>query len=60
MVFADVAIIDENGNYKTTGYREMNRDPELPYIMRLPHCTDALDAEADNFIMHALCIGQNQ
>ena len=50
MVFADVAIIDENGNYKTTGYREMNRDPELPYIMRLPHCTDALDAEADNFI----------
>ncbi len=50
MVYADVAIIDENGKYKTTGYREMNRDPQLPYIMRLPHCTDALDAEADNFI----------
>lgn len=50
MVYADVAIIDDKGNYKTNGYREMNRDPELPYIMRLPHCTETLDAEADNFI----------
>ena len=50
MVYADVAIIDENGNFKTTGYREMNRDPKLPYIMRLPHCTETLDIEADNFI----------
>lgn len=50
MVYADVAIIDDKGNFKTSGYREMNRDPLHPYIMRLPHCTDALDAECDNFI----------
>lgn len=50
MVYADVAIIDDKGNFKTSGYREMNRDLQHPYIMRLPHCTDALDAEGDNFI----------
>lgn len=50
MVYADVAIIDDKGNFKTSGYREMNRDLQRPYIMRLPHCTDALDAEGDNFI----------
>ena len=50
MVYADVAIIDDKGCFKTSGYREMNRDLQHPYIMRLPHCTDALDAEGDNFI----------
>lgn len=50
MVFADVAIIDNKGEFVTQGYREMNRDMEFPYIMRLPHSTDALDAEADNYI----------
>lgn len=50
MVYADVAIIDDKGNFKTSGYREMNRDLQHPYILRLPHCTDALDAEGDNFI----------
>lgn len=50
MVYADVMIIDENGSYVTAGYRESNRDREFPYVMRLPHCTQALNAETDNFI----------
>lgn len=50
MVYGDVAIIDDKGNYKLAGYREMNRDSQNPYIMRLPHCTEALTEEADNFI----------
>jgi 2-polyprenyl-3-methyl-5-hydroxy-6-metoxy-1,4-benzoquinol methylase/glycosyltransferase involved in cell wall biosynthesis len=50
MVFADVAIIDSKGEYLGYGYREMNRDRQKLHVMRLPHATDALDAECDNFI----------
>jgi len=50
MVFADVAIINDKGEFMGHGYREMNRDKENMYIMRFPHATEALDAECDNFI----------
>lgn len=50
MVFADVSIIDDKGQFKGFGYREMNRDKDKLHIMRLPHCTEALDAESDNYI----------
>lgn len=50
MVYADVEIIDADDNYLGYGYREMNRDKQNLYVMRLPHATDALDAECDNFI----------
>ncbi len=50
MAFADVAIIDDKGDYLGHGYREINRDIRKPYIMRLPHDTNALDAECDNYI----------
>lgn len=50
MVYADVAIIDDRGDFLGYGYREMNRDKNDLHIMRLPHDTDALDAECDNYI----------
>ncbi len=49
-VFADVAIIDDKGQYVTQGYREMNRDEKQPYIMRFPHSDLCLGEEQDNFI----------
>lgn len=50
MVFGDVSIIDDKGEFVTHGYREMNRDKKLAHILRLPHSEDALDAECDNYI----------
>lgn len=50
MVFADVAIIDDKGDFMGYGYREMNRDKNNLYVMRLPHDTEALDVECDNYI----------
>lgn len=50
MVFADVSIIDDKGEYVSHGYREMNRDEERLHIMRLPHSTIPLGTECDNYI----------
>lgn len=50
MVFADVAIIDDKGEYLGYGYREMNRDEKNLSIIRLPHDTEALDVECDNYV----------
>jgi len=50
LVYADVAVIDEHGDYYTGEYRDRERDPERPYIIRLPRDASALGAEPDNFI----------
>ena len=49
-VFADVAIIDDAGQYVTQGYRDMNKDRNNPSVMRFPHSDVYLGEEQDNFI----------
>ena len=50
MVYADVIVIDEDGNKLTAGYREYNCDPKNPEIIRLPRIPEVLNKESDNFI----------
>lgn len=50
MVFADAALIDADGHPFTGEYRDHNRDPERPEVLRLPRHVGALGEEPDNFI----------
>lgn len=51
MIFGDVIIIDENGNpLLDQEYRDFNRDPIMPEILRLPRNAEPLGAECDNYI----------
>lgn len=51
LCYADVAIIDENGDYIFgPGYRDNERDHNKPYIIRLPQDSSYLGLECDNYI----------
>lgn len=51
MIFADVVIIDEDGNpLLNQEYRDFNRDSHFPEILRLPRNTEPLGVECDNYI----------
>ena len=49
--YADVALIDSAGDLiKTPGYRDWNRDPNRPEMLRLCKNPEAIGAELDNFM----------
>lgn len=50
MVYADVMVIDENGDKLNVGYRQYNSDLNNPEIIRLPRVPECLNKENDNFI----------
>lgn len=51
MVYADVSVIDDDGNLLTDGsYRPQNLDPLQPGVVRLHRDTRPLGYEADNYI----------
>jgi glycosyltransferase involved in cell wall biosynthesis len=51
LVWGDGSLIDEHGQpYPDADYRNHNRDPEHPDLMRLPRHPGALGEEVDNFI----------
>jgi GT2 family glycosyltransferase/glycosyltransferase involved in cell wall biosynthesis len=51
MVYADVAVIDEQGKQlKHSNYRPQNQDPQHPEIMRLHRQAEPLGFEVDNYI----------
>ncbi|MCP4659638.1 MAG: glycosyltransferase family 2 protein [bacterium] len=50
MVYGDVALIDADGQPFSGEYRDHNRDPERPEVLRLPRHVGALGEEPDNFI----------